>query len=44
MKFEKAEINIEYLKSLDVVLMTSNGDINLNNDLITKFDDDDFDM
>ena len=44
MKFEKALIDIEYLKGLDVVLMTSNGDINLNNDLITKFDDDDFDM
>ena len=42
MKFENAKFEIEYLKSLDVVLMNSIGDANLNNDIDTRYHDDDF--
>ena len=44
MKFENAKLQIEKINELDVVLMVSMGDINLNNDFDTKFHDDDFDM
>ena len=45
MKFENAKIDIEYLKGLDVVLMNSAKDsANLDNNLLTKFGDEDFNL
>ena len=43
MKFENAKLEIEYLIGLDVVLMNSvNDTANLNDDLLTKWKDEDF--
>ena len=42
MKFENAKIEIEYLNNLDIVLVASSGDADIDDNVSTKYTDDDF--